>query len=64
MVVALGLDTAKSDPTGTWSLRAEDFRRNGLAVGGLGRPILVVQEGGYKTRSLGTNARNFFAGLW
>lgn len=63
VVLALGLDTAKSDPTGTWSLRAEDFRRNGLAVGGLGRPILVVQEGGYRTRTLGTNALSFFSGL-
>jgi hypothetical protein len=25
---------------------------------------VVVQEGGYRSRSLGTNARNFFLGLW
>jgi acetoin utilization deacetylase AcuC-like enzyme len=27
-------------------------------------PTLVVQEGGYRTRTLGANARNFFQGLW
>ncbi len=63
VVVALGLDTAKGDPTGTWSLLAKDFERNGAAIGSLGRPVLVVQEGGYRARSLGVNARHFFQGL-
>ena len=64
LVVCLGLDTAKSDPTGTWSLRAADFESNGARVGALGLPTLVVQEGGYNTRTLGVNVRNFFRGLW
>ncbi|MGA7981730.1 MAG: histone deacetylase family protein [Chromatiaceae bacterium] len=64
LVVALGLDTAKGDPTGSFTLGAQDFAENGRRLGSLGMPTLVVQEGGYKTRSLGTNARNFFAGLW
>jgi acetoin utilization deacetylase AcuC-like enzyme/GNAT superfamily N-acetyltransferase len=64
LVLALGLDTAKGDPTGSWSLSSRDFRRNGSMVGGLGLPTLVVQEGGYRIRSLGSNARNFFLGLW
>ncbi|HET9982776.1 MAG TPA: histone deacetylase family protein [Longimicrobiales bacterium] len=63
LVVALGLDPARGDPTGTWALRAEDFERNGQMIGATGLPILVVQEGGYRTRSLGVNARRFFAGL-
>ena len=63
LVVALGLDIAKGDPTGTWSLTAKDFENNGRAVGELKRPTLVVQEGGYRTRTLGTNARAFFTGL-
>jgi acetoin utilization deacetylase AcuC-like enzyme len=61
--VALGLDPAKGDPTGTWTLAAADFRRNGAAIGALRLPTLVVQEGGYRTRSLGANARAFFQGL-
>ena len=63
LVVALGLDPAKNDPTGSWSLSADDFERNGLAIGALGLPTLVVQEGGYRTRTLGVNARRFFQGL-
>jgi acetoin utilization deacetylase AcuC-like enzyme/GNAT superfamily N-acetyltransferase len=64
LVVSLGLDTAKGDPTGSFTLGAQDFRENGRRLGRLGLPVLVVQEGGYKTRSLGSNARHFFAGLW
>jgi acetoin utilization deacetylase AcuC-like enzyme/GNAT superfamily N-acetyltransferase len=64
LVVALGLDTAKGDPTGTWYLTARDFEENGLRLGKTGLPILVVQEGGYRVRSLGTNAYHFFRGLW
>ncbi|MHB8765979.1 MAG: GNAT family N-acetyltransferase [Deferrisomatales bacterium] len=64
LVLALGLDPAKGDPTGTWSLTAQDFERNGRMLGALKLPTLVVQEGGYKIRSLGTNARHFFTGLW
>ena len=63
LVVALGLDTAKRDPTGTWSLDGADFEHNGRLVGELGLPTLVVQEGGYRTASLGSNARRFFQGL-
>jgi GNAT superfamily N-acetyltransferase len=63
LVVAFGLDPAKDDPTGTWSLRARDFERNGRLIGGLGLPTVVVQEGGYRTRTLGLNAMNFFNGL-
>ena len=64
LVVSLGLDTAKADPTGTFTLGAADFHRNGVAIGALGMPVLLVQEGGYRTRTLGINARYFFHGLW
>jgi acetoin utilization deacetylase AcuC-like enzyme/GNAT superfamily N-acetyltransferase len=64
LIVALGLDTAKEDPTGSWSLVAEDFESIGEMIGSLGLPTLVVQEGGYDTRVLGINARQFLAGLW
>ena len=62
LVVALGLDTAKGDPTGTWSLTPRDFEINGRMLGEVGFPMLVVQEGGYRTRTLGVNARRFFEG--
>lgn len=63
LVVSLGLDPAKGDPTGTWSLLAKDFTSNGLLIGELGLRTLVVQEGGYLIRSLGINARSFFQGF-
>jgi acetoin utilization deacetylase AcuC-like enzyme/GNAT superfamily N-acetyltransferase len=63
LVVSLGLDTAKGDPTGSFTLRTQDFRWNGRLIGLLGLPTLVAQEGGYRTRSLGANARSFFEGL-
>ncbi len=63
LVLALGFDTAKDDPTGTWSNRAQDFHALGDLIGATGVPIVVVQEGGYRVRTLGVNARNFFTGL-
>jgi len=64
LVVALGVDSATKDPTGTWSLTAADFEENGKMLGSLHLPTLIVQEGGYRTRLLGTNIRHFFLGLW
>jgi len=64
LVLSLGLDVARGDPTGSWLLGARDLKRNGIAIGRLGLPTLVVQEGGYRTRTLGVNARHFFEGLW
>jgi len=64
LVVALGLDTARKDPTGTWTLEPDDFAANGRLLASLGLPVLVVQEGGYRVRNMGVNARHFFTGLW
>ncbi len=64
LIVSFGLDTAKGDPTGSWSLTAPDFRQNGELIGKLHYPVMFVQEGGYRNRSIGINARNFFEGFW
>lgn len=64
LVVSLGFDIGKGDPTGTWSLRPHDFEAVGRRIGALGLPTLVVQEGGYRIRTLAQNARGFFDGLW
>ena len=64
LVLSLGLDTAKGDPTGSWDLQAGDFHQNGMLIGALKLPTLIVQEGGYLTRTLGVNARQFLTGLW
>jgi len=64
LVISLGLDTAKEDPTGSWILEAADFEAIGKMIGSLHLPSLIVQEGGYDTRVLGINATRFFNGLW
>lgn len=63
LVLAAGFDTASGDPTGSWPHRADDFQKIGEIIGATGLPIIVVQEGGYRTRTLGVNVRNFFNGL-
>ncbi len=64
LVVALGLDTAKGDPTGTWDFLQTNFVTTGKLIGDLKIPILIVQEGGYRSQSLGLNARAFFNGFY
>ena len=63
LIVALGFDTAKGDPTGTWRLDHKDFEKNGHLIGELNLPTLIIQEGGYKTQTLGINAKAFFQGF-
>jgi acetoin utilization deacetylase AcuC-like enzyme/GNAT superfamily N-acetyltransferase len=64
LVLAVGFDTAKKDPTGSWSLSGKDFEGNGKMIGAIRLPTLIVQEGGYNHRNLGINARHFFNGFW
>lgn len=64
LIIALGLDTARLDPTGTWNNTAKDFKMIGGMIGKMNYPTLVVQEGGYRTRTLGMNAVSFFEGLY
>jgi acetoin utilization deacetylase AcuC-like enzyme len=40
LIISLGLDPAKGDPTGTWLLSAADFKNNGAAIGKMGLPTL------------------------
>lgn len=63
LVVCLGFDTMKGDPTGSFVLASGSLRKIGRLLGGLGLPILVVQEGGYSLRNLRRGAAAFFAGL-
>jgi acetoin utilization deacetylase AcuC-like enzyme len=64
LIVAFGLDTAKGDPTGTWSLSTKDFNLNGKIIASLRIPTLLIQEGGYRNRFLGINARSFLKGFY
>src|SRR5262249_22398057 len=63
LVVSLGLDIAKADPTGTWSVTREGLFEVGRRIGSLRLPTLLVQEGGYNIRSLGRNAARMLTGV-
>jgi acetoin utilization deacetylase AcuC-like enzyme/ribosomal protein S18 acetylase RimI-like enzyme len=63
LVVSLGLDIAKADPTGTWSLTPEGLFEVGRRIGAMRYPTLLVQEGGYNIRFLGRNAARMLTGV-
>jgi acetoin utilization deacetylase AcuC-like enzyme len=63
LVVALGVDAAAGDPNSPLTVTAEGFCSAGRILGGLGRPAVVVQEGGYVLRTLGDLAVAFLEGL-
>jgi acetoin utilization deacetylase AcuC-like enzyme len=62
LVVSLGVDTAVEDYD-TFELVADDFTRVGAAIGALGRPTLIVQEGGYDLAVIGRNVVNVLRGV-
>lgn len=63
VVVGLGYDILKGDPTGTFLLGAETFRTIGRKLADLDRPLVVVQEGGYNVRNIRRGCSEFFKGL-
>jgi len=63
LVISLGFDTMRGDPTGSFMLTAETMRKIGLVLGQLKLPTLVVQEGGYNLRNLKKGSVAFFEGM-
>ncbi len=63
LVVSAGFDTWRNDPIGDFALETDDMERLGEAIGALGRPAVVVQEGGYATEALGHNVVAFLSGM-
>jgi acetoin utilization deacetylase AcuC-like enzyme len=63
LIVSAGFDTWGGDPIGRFALDTEAYQGIGRAIGGLGRPTVVVQEGGYATQALGQNVVTFLRGL-
>ena len=59
IVVALGLDAHEHDPFQGLRVTNPRFR----AIAGLGRPLLLVQEGGYVSDALGGNLTSFLTGI-
>lgn len=62
VVVSLGVDTFEGDPICDLALSAEGFGRCGALVAEMGRPLVVVQEGGYADDALGENVRRWLLG--
>lgn len=59
LVVALGLDTCSDDPTGTFTLTTTDYALMAGRIDAMDVPKVIVQEGGYKTATLGLNVVAF-----
>lgn len=63
LVVALGLDPFEGDPFGGLSVTTPGFSRIGEAIGKLGLPTVIVQEGGYLCDALSDNLVAFLTGF-
>ena len=62
VVVSLGFDTYGQDPVGDFALTTAVYHEVGRRVAGLGRRLVILQEGGYHRPSLGENARAWLRG--
>ncbi len=63
LVVSLGFDTYRADPIGDLAIDTLDYRRIGAMVRSIGRPVIVIQEGGYALDAIGPSAVAFLRGL-
>src|SRR5215213_6635412 len=63
LVVALGVDAAAGDPESPLQVTADGYRAAGRALGALGLPTVVVQEGGYDPATIGGLVAATLAGL-
>ena len=59
LVVAAGFDTHRGDPAGSFNLATRHYPVIASRIAKLGLPSLIVQEGGYRTETLGKNAVAF-----
>jgi acetoin utilization deacetylase AcuC-like enzyme len=63
VVVSAGFDTFEGDPIGAFRVTTAGFGRIGAALAALGRPTVVVQEGGYAVDALGANVVALMRGM-
>jgi acetoin utilization deacetylase AcuC-like enzyme len=63
LVCSFGADTFSGDPIGFFELGTADYAPIARRIASLGRPTLVVMEGGYAVDSLGVNVASFLEGL-
>ena len=63
LIVSLGFDTLKGDPTGSFTLSTRTMTEIGRNIAKLGLPMLFVQEGGYNLRNLRSGVVRLFDGV-
>jgi acetoin utilization deacetylase AcuC-like enzyme len=63
LVVAAGLDISVDDPFKGFAISTSDFQVIGRRIAELRLPMVVVQEGGYPSDSLGRNLASLLSGL-
>jgi len=63
VVLSLGLDASAEDPFACMRVSPQGFSAMGRLVQGIGRPTLLLQEGGYLSPALGSNLRAFLDGF-
>lgn len=62
LVVSLGFDASVDEPLGFLRVSDDGFARAGQAIGGLGLPAAIVQEGGYNLDRIGGLLGRFLSG--
>jgi len=63
LVVSLGLDILRGDPTGTFTLEPAAMGAIAARLNDLKLPLLVIQEGGYNLKGIRKGVVQFFRGL-
>lgn len=63
LVVSVGYDIVRGDPHGCWTLPPSIFEAVGMRLAASGKPLCIVQEGGYALAELAECGRAFGAGL-
>jgi len=59
IVIALGLDASEKDPFGGLCVTTDGFAKIAAMIAGLGKPTVLIQEGGYISDELGRNLSSF-----
>lgn len=59
LLVSLGFDASERDPLGVLRLTTAGFAEAARRISRLGRPTVLVQEGGYMSSTLGQNLARF-----
>lgn len=63
LVVSLGYDIVAGDPHGSWEFEPQIFTEIGRLLAACGKPVCVIQEGGYALDSLAECSEAFATGL-